>query len=128
LAAALSAVAEPLGATGTLARWNGWLLNLDDAAHKVYEELTPHAGRKPVDDAVRYLETHGHQMDYGAARPAGRRATADGIRVFGWPMPRWLRAVTRGVTWRPRDPNAEGRPSNDVRAGRIDAARMLRSR
>lgn len=81
-----------------LHRWKGWLLETKDAPQRIHDELTPHAGRRAVDEALTYLENHGHQMDYAAARRRGLPIGSGNVEASCKSVIR-MRMVRGGARW-----------------------------
>ncbi len=99
LALAAQAIAKGTSGKEIAARWKGWLLNLDDAPSRIREELSAHAGHKVVDDTLTYLDNHGHQMDYAAARREGLPIGSGNVEASCKSVVR-MRMVRGGARWK----------------------------
>lgn len=99
LAGAAKAFANGNELEQIVARWKGWLLNLDDAPMRIHDELSAHAGHKVVDEALTYLDNHGHQMDYAAARRAGLPIGSGNVEASCKSVVR-MRMARGGARWK----------------------------
>jgi hypothetical protein len=99
LGAAVRSFSHGPAADELLRRWKGWLLNVSDAVQRIHGELESHAGQTPVDDALTYLDNHGHQMDYAAARAKGLPIGSGNVEASCKSVVR-MRMVRGGAKWR----------------------------
>lgn len=99
LAAAVAVFAKGRQIEQLLSRWKAWLLNVDDAPERIHAELEAHAGRKAVDDALTYLDNHGHQMGYAAARRRGLPIGSGNVEASCKSVVR-MRMARGGAKWK----------------------------